>query len=119
MLLPPYGVCVPAEYRRAVDGKTIELRVGRAGLAFTVELLDCDCPGLAEQQDQAARAAADAILGEADQVSVCAPLTADPAAILAALAPDRRLAGHVFVDGDTTLTQHLIRRGLAERRATR
>lgn len=120
MLLPPYGICLPARYLRALDARTIEVSVGPASVVCTVELADCSCPALSESGGSAARDAADAILADADHLSVCLPLPCDPAVIVQAMAGERRnLAGHVFVDGDTTLTQHLIRRGLGERRPVR
>lgn len=119
MLCPPYGVCLPGRYLRALSGGVVQVRVGPSSTLCTVELADCACPELCDPGGLAARAAADALLTEAEQVRICLPLPEDPAVILAAMAADRRVSGHVFVSGDVTLTQHLIRRGLGERRSTR
>jgi hypothetical protein len=137
MLLPPYGVCLPVRYHRAVDGRTIEVGVAttavdalwtpalatpenpRNGEAlFTVELADCECPSLAEEGGRAVREAAALALEDARRLALVLPLPPDQAALVRSFGT-HPLPGHLFLTTDETLTQHLARRGLATQTAGR
>jgi len=43
---PRLGLCVPVEYKRAVDGDTIDLSLPGGSLKWRIRLLNCWCPEL-------------------------------------------------------------------------
>ena len=115
MLLPPYGICLPIRYRRVEDARTVRVDVaGGDGVrdSFLVELIQCE--PLAGRQAAAIDAAADA-LEASDRVSLWLPIPAVPARLLRTI-EHRPLSGELFLGSDRSLTQHLCRLGLAERR---
>lgn len=109
MLLPPYGLCVPARYRGCIDGRTVRLKVGTD--EFIVRLPDVDDLG------PHALAVAELALEDADRVSLSVPVPPDPSAILRAI-DARPLPGYVFLSTRETLSQVLARHGHARRVAS-
>ena len=111
MLLPPDGLVLPVRYVRCLSAERIIVALQPGGPEHVVELAGCRATGGA-----AARRTAEATLGDAERIHVFLPLV--NADRLIAQFP-RPLAGHLFVGSDETLSQRLVRYGLAEWRNAR
>jgi hypothetical protein len=106
MLLPPDGLVMPVRYVRCESGHEVRIALTRPGPTHLVRLAGCRATG-----GLAAREAADLALGDARQLHLALPLS-HPDYLLACL--PRPLRGHLFLNSDETLSQYLVRLGLAE-----
>ncbi|MGO8691646.1 MAG: hypothetical protein ACLQLG_18660 [Thermoguttaceae bacterium] len=106
MLLPPDGLVMPVRYVRCQSGEKIVIALQPRGPEHVLRLADVRVTG-----GQAARQAVDLVCSDADRLHVCLPLlNADR---LIAQFP-RPLPASVFLASDETLSQYLVRAGLAE-----
>lgn len=113
MNLPPYGLCVPCVYRRCRDGDTVEVSRRGSSRHWAIRLIGCSSPELHEPGGAEAKAFAEELLEQADQISVFVPLPEEADGLLRSVLSFDRLLGVVFVDSDTTLSERLIRAGHA------
>jgi len=106
MNLPPFGLCLLAEFVRARDGDTIEVRLRKGGLTWAIRLMDCwvtddkKSPLWKAAKEMAERACGEA--SDAGTLAVFVPITELPDNLLAGFTFDRVL-GLLFLDSETTL----------------
>ena len=116
MRLPPYGICLPCHYVHTRDGDTVEVRVRNGGLTWAVRLIDCwvtdnrKSPIWEKARRFAERECQEA--SDEGRLSLFVPIAKLPENLLRGITFDR-IAGHLYVSTDTTLSELLVREGLA------
>lgn len=114
---PPTGLCVRAEFVKARDGDTIEVRMQGSAYTFALRLIDCWCPET-DSRDPAQKAIG--LKGKEFTTEQCrkgwltvfVPLKATDYP-LKSLTFDRVPAWIYVGDERTTLNEQLVKAGLA------
>lgn len=121
MTRPPFGICLPCRYRRCRDGDTVEITVTGAYL-WAIRLEDCWAPEKHTDAGKAAAAFARHVLENTTDLTVWVKLSPEieakvrsgqPLNLLKEVATFDRLVGHLYIDGDTTLSEMMVRAGHA------
>ncbi len=108
---PPHGFCVPVEYRRCLDGDTIEVSIFGGETVSHVRLLDCWCPEMSEPGGAEAKRYAEKLLAMCRRPSVMVPFNGEN--LLTAITSMGRLLGYLFLSDTETLNEKLVAAGHA------
>lgn len=112
---PRAGLCIPVRYLRCRDGDTIEVALPKSDYVWAIRLVDCWCPELRDKGGEEARAYAQSVLEDCEDLHLFVPL--EPGAnILKTLTTFDRLVGELWVSQTTTLNDMLVDAGHATRR---
>lgn len=116
MLLPPDGITLPVLYR-AMGHRADNVLLGIAGAVglLGVDLADCQAPEAHTPDGAAAIAAAGQAMEAAQYLHLHLPLPLPPGLMRLVAGYPGPLVGHVYLGGDETLGQYLVRHGHATR----
>lgn len=117
MKRPAYGVCLPCQVQRVIDGDTIEVTL-LGGLVWRLRLIDCWCPetrGAERERGLAAREAAERALAQATAPAVFVPADAaiaeaqqgEPINLLRFCTFDR-VPAYLFLNPHETPNEYLV-----------
>lgn len=121
MIRPPYGICLPCRYRRCRDADTIEITVS-GSYVWAIRLEDCWAPEKHTDEGKRATEYSRHVLENTTDLAVWVKLPPEietkvrngkPINVLLEVATFDRLVGHLFIDGDTTLSEMLVKAGHA------
>ena len=110
-MLPRYGICSPCRVAHVRDGDTVEVAFPGSIRRYAIRLIGLACPELHERGGQESKAFTEAVVHEADQVSVFIPFTAkmaeDPLGVLSW----DRIPGEIWIGTEDRLADVVIRAG--------
>lgn len=112
MRRPPPGLCLPVTIAEVRDGDTVVVQLPRSPYKWPVRLLECWAPELNTPEGKKAKAFAQEVLFDIDQLYLWIPAPQEVEVLLKNLTFDR-LLGHLFLDSETTLSEMMVRTGHA------
>lgn len=114
-----FGIWFPCELVEVRDGDTVVVQIREHGFEWAIRLIDTWCPELRSQnpdereQAWAAKAYAEELLDEADELSVFVPWDVLARENLLKIATFDRIPGYVFVSPSQSLNELMVEGGFA------
>jgi endonuclease YncB( thermonuclease family) len=112
-LPPPFGLTVPVEVERVIDGDTLVVTLPGSAFIWRVRLMDCWAPELPSVRGKVALQFLETYLAKVKDLRLHIPITSRPHEILSATTLGRVL-GYVWCDGKL-LNREIVAAGHATR----